>query len=46
MLKSLQLRHFLTESNFIWQLDVTGFSKCVKFQIKIPSGCWENSKKL
>jgi len=27
MLKSLQLRHFLTESNFIWQLHVTGFSK-------------------
>jgi len=27
MLKSLLLRHFSTESNFIWQLDVTGFSK-------------------
>jgi len=27
MLKSLLLRHFLTESNFVWQLDVAGFSK-------------------
>jgi len=27
MLKSLELRHFLTESNFIRQLDVAGFSK-------------------
>jgi len=21
-------------------------NKSVKFQIKVPSGCWENSKKL
>jgi len=21
-------------------------NKCVKFEIKIPNGCWENSKKL
>jgi len=27
MLKSLQLHRFSTESHFIWQLDVEGFSK-------------------
>jgi len=46
MPKSLYLRRFSKESHFTWHLDVEHFrNKPVKFQIKIPNSCWENSEK-